>query len=67
MLKRAVIGSGKIANLDDSRVQFISEAEASATFALAQPDVNVTLEEGDVFIVCDAGGGTTDIVRRRAA
>ncbi|RDW57320.1 hypothetical protein BP5796_12770 [Coleophoma crateriformis] len=37
----------------------LTEAEAAAVFVVANPPVH--FEAGDILLVCDAGGGTTDL------
>ncbi|EKJ75667.1 hypothetical protein FPSE_04168 [Fusarium pseudograminearum CS3096] len=41
---------------------FISEPEAAALTCLRENMGRCTLEVGDQFVVCDAGGGTVDII-----
>lgn len=41
-------------------VQLIKEPEAAALWTTKKLDV--ALNSGDVFVVCDAGGGTVDLV-----
>lgn len=41
-------------------VQLIKEPEAAALWTTKK--LNVALNSGDVFVVCDAGGGTVDLV-----
>ncbi|RGP70175.1 heat shock 70 kda 12b [Fusarium longipes] len=58
----------KIAGLFDltmdgnTSYSFISEPEAAALACLRENAGRSTLEVGDHFIVCDAGGGTVDII-----
>jgi len=49
-------GMGKVAEL-----LIVSEPEAAAVYTLKAIQPNV-LNEGDNFIVCDAGGGTVDLI-----
>ena len=44
-----------------STLQMISEPEAAAIYALADMDI-LDLAIGDTFVVCDAGGGTVDLI-----
>ena len=44
-----------------SALQVISEPEAAATYALKELDPH-DIEVGDTFVVCDAGGGTVDLI-----
>lgn len=41
-------------------VQLIKEPEAAALWITKK--LNVALNSGDIFVVCDAGGGTVDLV-----
>ena len=43
------------------RLQIISEPEAAATYALDALDPH-DLKVGDTFVLCDAGGGTVDLI-----
>ena len=49
-------GMGKATGL-----QLVSEPEAAAIYALADMDP-LDLEVGDTFVLCDAGGGTVDLI-----
>ena len=42
-------------------LQIISEPEAAATYALDAMSPH-DLEVGDTFVLCDAGGGTVDLI-----
>ena len=42
-------------------LQIISEPEAAATFALDALDPH-SIKVGDTFVICDAGGGTVDLI-----
>ena len=44
-----------------SGLQLISEPEAAATYALKELDSR-SIAVGDTFVVCDAGGGTVDLI-----
>ena len=44
-----------------SKVHMISEPEAAAMYALHEMDT-LNLEIGDSFVLCDAGGGTVDLI-----
>jgi hypothetical protein len=53
----SIIKAAGFAEQPNFRVRItLTEAEAAAVYAAKQ-----TLEKGDVFLVCDAGGGTTDV------
>ena len=43
------------------RVQIVSEPEAAATYALDALDPH-DVKVGDTFVLCDAGGGTVDLI-----
>ena len=45
----------------EDRLQIISEPEAAATYALDALDPH-DLKVGDTFVLCDAGGGTVDLI-----
>ncbi|KAF2665782.1 actin-like ATPase domain-containing protein [Microthyrium microscopicum] len=55
--QEAGIGAG-------SKVTIVSEPEAAAAYAL-QTIEPMTLKEGHNFVVCDAGGGTVDLITYR--
>lgn len=42
-------------------LQIISEPEAAATYALYAMDPH-SIKAGDTFVLCDAGGGTVDLI-----
>ncbi|KAL9099462.1 MAG: hypothetical protein Q9163_005040 [Psora crenata] len=44
-----------------STIQMVSEPEAAAIYTLADMDI-LHLKIGDTFVVCDAGGGTVDLI-----
>ena len=44
-----------------SALQIISEPEAAAMYTLPMMDPHI-IRTGDTFIVCDAGGGTVDLI-----
>lgn len=58
--KDATIKAAEKAGLGSS-LHMISEPEAAAIYALKTMEHNI-LSEGDIFIVCDAGGGTVDLI-----
>ncbi|KAI1736876.1 actin-like ATPase domain-containing protein [Xylaria scruposa] len=45
-----------------SPVQIISEPEAAGIFALEHMGREIGLAVGDTFVICDAGGGTVDLI-----
>ncbi|KAI4720031.1 actin-like ATPase domain-containing protein [Aureobasidium sp. EXF-10727] len=60
--KDATLRAAEMAGLHKSRnLQMITEPEAAGLYALKQME-GVTLAEGDTYIVCDAGGGTVDLI-----
>lgn len=42
-------------------IQIISEPEAAAIYALDVMDPHI-IQAGDTFVICDAGGGTVDLI-----
>ena len=46
---------------DGSQLQMILEPEAAATYALKTMDDH-DIAIGDTFVLCDAGGGTVDLI-----
>jgi len=56
--KDATLRAAKMAGLFPATL--IKEPEAAALYTLHSPDF--TLSIGDVFVVCDAGGGTVDLI-----
>ncbi|PVF96877.1 hypothetical protein CPB86DRAFT_826887 [Serendipita vermifera] len=60
-IRQAVIEAGLVGAGDaDSRIEFITEGEASVHYALAHTKDARWLEEGRNFAVIDAGGSTVD-------
>ncbi|CAE6501992.1 unnamed protein product [Rhizoctonia solani] len=62
-LRKVAVQAGLVkANQAQSNIRFVSEAEASVHFCLADPKLNLRshLKLGTVFAVCDAGGSTVD-------
>ncbi|OAA50102.1 actin-like ATPase domain-containing protein [Beauveria brongniartii RCEF 3172] len=43
-------------------LEFLSEPEAAALAALAEMHPRPDIKQGDIIIVCDAGGGTADLI-----
>lgn len=56
--KNATLEAAKIAGIFP--VTLIKEPEAAALYTMHS--LESTLEEGDIFVVCDAGGGTVDLI-----
>ncbi|KAK1237476.1 hypothetical protein MKX08_003101 [Trichoderma sp. CBMAI-0020] len=56
--KHATLKAAEMAGL--TPVQLIKEPEAAALWTTKK--LNAALNSGDVFVVCDAGGGTVDLV-----
>ncbi|KAM0517770.1 hypothetical protein ACHAPE_004746 [Trichoderma viride] len=56
--KHATLKAAEMAGL--TPVRLIKEPEAAALWTTKK--LNVALNSGDVFVVCDAGGGTVDLV-----
>ncbi|OCL09088.1 hypothetical protein AOQ84DRAFT_339451 [Glonium stellatum] len=46
---------------DGAPILMVSEPEAAATYALRRQELSY-LAPGDTFVVCDAGGGTVDLI-----
>ncbi|KAL5358282.1 hypothetical protein BJX96DRAFT_39305 [Aspergillus floccosus] len=46
----------------DFSVFIIDEPEAAVTFALRHENIRKDMEKGSNFVVCDAGGGTVDVI-----
>ena len=49
---------------EDKALQVVTEPEAAAVYALREI-ASYGLNEGDTFVVCDAGGGTVDLITYR--
>ncbi len=47
---------------DSSSLQSISEPEAAAIYALDALGGSANFKVGDTFVLCDAGGGTVDLI-----
>ena len=52
--EKAGMGNGE-------KIQIISEPEAAAIYALDVMDPHI-IKAGDTFVICDAGGGTVDLI-----
>ncbi|KAH7006186.1 hypothetical protein EDB82DRAFT_472866 [Fusarium venenatum] len=46
----------------DTTLHFISEPEAAALATMKDLSKRSTLKEGDTMVICDAGGGTVDLI-----
>ncbi|KAI1302181.1 hypothetical protein EDD11_005647 [Mortierella claussenii] len=61
-MRRAAIGAGLIHEGDPpNRLILISEPEAAAMYCERMVD-RFSLKHGDRFMICDAGGGTVDLI-----
>ena len=61
MKAAAILGGLLPANyVDDDRLKFVTEGEASVHYALQYSSNSGWLQPGVVFAVCDAGGSTVD-------
>ncbi|KAE8552694.1 hypothetical protein EYB25_004073 [Talaromyces marneffei] len=49
------------AGINEDLLSLLSEPEAAALYTLRAIQPN-TIKKGDIFIVCDAGGGTVDLI-----
>ena len=58
--KQATEAAAKRAGMGEN-IRMISEPEAAAVYTLQAIQPN-HLKEGDNFVVCDAGGGTVDLI-----
>jgi hypothetical protein len=65
--KENTLQAAELAGLADEgrEIKFITEPEAAAISELQQRLSNGQVTEGDCVIVCDAGGGTVDVVSYR--
>ncbi|QRV92563.1 heat shock protein 70 kDa 12A [Ceratobasidium sp. AG-Ba] len=60
-LRTAAVGAGLApASTASKQIRFVTEAEASVHFCIYHTSLNVQLEAGTKFAVCDAGGSTVD-------
>ncbi|KAI9271859.1 hypothetical protein BDA99DRAFT_602584 [Phascolomyces articulosus] len=63
MMRQAAIQAGIVSPSDPSdRLVLISEPEAAALYCEETMADQVQLKDNDRFMVCDAGGGTVDII-----
>ncbi|OZJ04227.1 hypothetical protein BZG36_02962 [Bifiguratus adelaidae] len=61
-MRQAAIKAGMISASDHpDRLQLISEPEAAALYCQKNCE-NIDLHSGDRFMICDAGGGTVDLI-----
>ncbi|KAF9128203.1 hypothetical protein BGW39_005278 [Mortierella sp. 14UC] len=61
LVLRSYVDAGIIPKILASNVTVVTEAEAAATYCRAHCVETDSLEDGDLFMVCDAGGRTTQI------
>lgn len=54
--------AAKAAGMPERSIKLISEPEAAAIFSLKKQAKKGQIQKGDCVIVCDAGGGTVDVV-----
>ncbi|KAM3543706.1 hypothetical protein ARSEF1564_003366 [Beauveria bassiana] len=54
--------TGTSSALRTPTLEFLSEPEAAALAALAEMHPRPDIKEGDTIVVCDAGGGTADLI-----
>ncbi|CAE6472150.1 unnamed protein product [Rhizoctonia solani] len=63
-LRKMAVKAGLVSSTNQAQnnIRFVTEAEASVHFCLADPKLNLRshLKPGAVFAVCDAGGSTVD-------
>ncbi|KAF8151658.1 hypothetical protein B0H34DRAFT_810676 [Crassisporium funariophilum] len=60
-MREAAVNSGLVDEKGRDRVRFVSEGEAAMHHALSSSRSHDWFTIGDVILVCDTGGGTTDI------
>lgn len=58
MTKAAARKAGMM-NRSNMKLELVSEPEAAARYVFSE---NLSLKVGDAFVVCDAGGGTIDLI-----
>ncbi|KAL7950826.1 hypothetical protein V8C42DRAFT_359648 [Trichoderma barbatum] len=63
-MKEAIEKAGILSprNAADTTLEFISEPEAAALATLRDMSDRADMRTGDHFVVCDAGGGTVDVI-----
>ncbi|KAK1960022.1 actin-like ATPase domain-containing protein [Colletotrichum sublineola] len=63
-MRRAVEDAGILQSrlAGDTVLSFISEPEAAALATMCDLKYRPDIQEGDHFVVCDAGGGTVDLI-----
>jgi hypothetical protein len=60
--KDATLRAAEMAGLDKSqKLRLITEPEAAGVYTIKSME-GVTLVQGDIYIVCDCGGGTVDLI-----
>ncbi|KAJ3527025.1 hypothetical protein NM208_g10913 [Fusarium decemcellulare] len=57
-----IAGFRELRPAGEATIEYISEPEAAALACLHETSEGAELKVGDHFIVCDAGGGTADII-----
>ncbi|KAJ5179081.1 hypothetical protein N7492_002291 [Penicillium capsulatum] len=62
--KDATLQAACLAGIPRSRLSLLSEPEAAAVYAITSIQPN-TMAKGDTLVVCDAGGGTVDLITYR--
>lgn len=63
--KQCVQKAAMMAGIPELAIKLVPEPEAAAIFGLKSQAQKKTIEKGDCVIVCDAGGGTVDLVAYR--
>ncbi|CAE6394322.1 unnamed protein product [Rhizoctonia solani] len=62
-LREAAIDAGLVDHGQaSSNIRFVTEAEASVHFCIHHTNIGNRLQPGSNFVICDAGGSTTDTV-----
>ncbi|KAF8534217.1 hypothetical protein BDD12DRAFT_757493 [Trichophaea hybrida] len=66
--KAKMIQAAEDAGFGTHRIDFklISEPESAASYTLKSVEAN-SLQRGDTFVICDAGGGTVDLISYKIA
>ncbi|KAJ5544066.1 actin-like ATPase domain-containing protein [Penicillium frequentans] len=60
--KDATLRAAMIAGIEPQQIFLVSEPEAAALHSLQTIQPNSIAKKNDVFVVCDAGGGTVDLI-----
>lgn len=58
-MTRAAARKAGMMNRHNTKLELVSEPEAAARYVFGE---NLSLKVGDAFVVCDAGGGTIDLI-----